>query len=65
MSNQGLFGALEQYWSVEPKPRLDRRNTYFEDVTITEQHLLAVATITIVMVIGTMAFFIAMGVIGV
>ena len=65
MNNQGLFGALAQYWTVEPKPRLNRRNTYFEDVNITEQHLLAVATITIVMVIGTMAFFIALGVMGV
>lgn len=65
MDNQGLFGALDQYWSVEPKPRLNRRNTYFEDVSITESHLLAVATITIVMVIGTMAFFIALGVMGV
>lgn len=65
MNNQGLFGALEQYWRVEPKARLNRRNTYFEDVTISEYHLLAVATITIVMVIGTMAFFIAMGVMGV
>lgn len=30
MSNQGLLGAIEQYWSVEPKPRLHRRNTYFD-----------------------------------
>ena len=30
MNKQGLFGALEQYWTVEPKPRLYRRNTYFE-----------------------------------
>lgn len=31
MVSQGLWGAIEQYWSVEPKPRLDRKNTYFED----------------------------------
>ena len=31
MNNQGLFGALEQFWTVNDKPRLNRRNTYFED----------------------------------
>ena len=62
MTNQGLLGALEQFWTVEDKPRLHRRNTYFEDVMISEQHLLAVATIVLAMVIGFMAFFIAMGV---
>ena len=29
--NQGLIGALVQYWTIEEKPRLHRRNTYFED----------------------------------
>ena len=31
MTGQGLLGALIQYWSIEPKARLNRRNTYFED----------------------------------
>ena len=31
MTNQGLWGAIEQYWTVEEKPRLHRRNTFFED----------------------------------
>ena len=31
MTNQGLFGALEQFWTVEPKARLNRRNSWFED----------------------------------
>lgn len=31
LNDQGLFGALRQYWAVEPKPRLHRRNTYFDD----------------------------------
>lgn len=31
MSSQGIFGALDQYWSIEEKPRLHRRNTYFND----------------------------------
>ena len=29
--DQGLLGAIEQFWTVEDKPRLHRRNTYFED----------------------------------
>jgi len=32
MNSQGLFGAIEQYWTVEPKARLHRRNTFFEDI---------------------------------
>lgn len=31
MNSQGFFGALAQYWTIDEKPRLDRRNTYFED----------------------------------
>ena len=31
MSNQGLYGALDQYWTVNEAPRLNRRNTFFED----------------------------------
>lgn len=31
MVNQGLIGAIEQYWTIEEKPRLSRRNSYFED----------------------------------
>lgn len=30
MSNQGLYGAISQYWDIEPKARLHRRNTYFD-----------------------------------
>lgn len=31
MSSQGLLGAIEQYWTVNEAPRLNRRNTFFED----------------------------------
>lgn len=31
MNDQGFIGALIQYWQVDEKPRLYRRNTYFED----------------------------------
>ena len=29
--DQGLIGALSQYFTVDEKPRLNRRNSYFED----------------------------------
>lgn len=62
MTNQGLFGALEQYWRVEPKARLNRRNTYFRDeFRVTEEHLLAIAIISLTGVIGIMAFFMVLG----
>lgn len=31
MNNQGLIYALLQYFTVNEKPRLYRKNTYFED----------------------------------
>lgn len=31
MNNQGLIGALYQYWNISDKPRLNRKNTYFKD----------------------------------
>lgn len=31
MSNQGFTGALIQYFTIEDKPRLNRRNTWFRD----------------------------------
>lgn len=29
--NQGLLGAFQQYWDVESKARLYRKNSFFED----------------------------------
>lgn len=29
--DQGLIGAVSQYFTVDEKPRLNRRNSYFED----------------------------------
>lgn len=31
IDNQGFIGALYQYWNISDKPRLYRRNTWFED----------------------------------
>lgn len=54
MSSQGLLGALEQYWSVEDKPRLHRRNTYFIEHQVSNEDALrfGIACIVLVMAIG-------------
>lgn len=31
MNNQGLAYAIIQYFTIDDKPRLDRRNTWFRD----------------------------------
>lgn len=36
MNNQGFVGAVIQYFTIEDKPRLHRRNTWFRDHQITE-----------------------------
>ena len=43
--NQGLFGALEQYWTVEPRVRLHRRNTYFNDAQVSNVTALRVGIV--------------------
>jgi len=54
MAKQNFWGAVEQYWTLEDKPRLHRRNTYFEDHpsisnwTSFKIGIVAVTTITIV-----------------
>ena len=50
MSSQGLIGALVQYWSIEPKVRLDRRNTYFM-----EEHLSNSDALKFGLVVSTLA----------
>ena len=39
MTNQGLWGALVQFWTIEEKPRLTRRNSWFYDHRLTEPQL--------------------------
>ena len=52
MSGQGLFGALTQYWSVEPKARLHRRNTYFDDVSMTDTQAIGVGIVVSIIAIA-------------
>ena len=54
MNSQGLIGALIQYWTIEPKARLHRRNTYFDEVISNAQALrvgIVVSTIATAMVV--------------
>ena len=43
--DQGLVGALHQYWNIDEKPRLYRRNTYFEDVQLSNLTALRVGIV--------------------
>ena len=45
MNDQGLYGALDQYWSIEEKPRLHRRNTYFDEVQVSNTDALRVGIV--------------------
>ena len=58
MVNQGLWGALEQFWTVEEKPRLHRRNTFFEEYQVTQYDALKLGivatTLTITIIVTSM-----------
>lgn len=45
MNNQGLIGALYQYWNISDKPRLNRKNTYFKDYQISNIDALKIGLI--------------------
>lgn len=56
MVNQGLMGALAQYWTIDEKPRLHRKNTYFDDLELSNADALkmgiVVATSAIAIVVS-------------
>lgn len=56
MVSQGLFGALEQYWTIEDKPRLTRRNTYFEDKDVSNDTALKFGLVVSVLVTTIVIF---------
>lgn len=56
MDNQGLLGAIQQYWTVEDKPRLHRRNTYFEDITISNWNALRLGIVATIVSITIVIF---------
>ena len=63
MSNQGLMGALEQYWTVEPKARLHRRNTFFEDNQVSNTDALRFGLLVSTIAIAIIGFWSVLGVI--
>ncbi len=63
MSNQGFFGALEQYWTVNEAPRLDRRNTFFDDVKVDNVTALRFGLVTSIVATAIIIFWSLLGVI--
>lgn len=50
--DQGLVGALHQYWNIDEKPRLYRRNTYFDDVQLSNLTALRVGIVVSLIVVA-------------
>lgn len=63
MVNQGIYGALDQYWSVEPKARLHRKNSFFDDVQISNSQALKVGIVASVLVTSVIVFWSIIGVV--
>lgn len=61
--SQGFYGALDQYWSVEPKARLHRRNTYFDDEVVSNADALRFGLIVSVLSIAIVMFWSLIGVV--
>ena len=63
MNNQGLIGALLQYWTIDEKPRLNRKNTYFEDVQLSNFNALRVGIVVSTVAVAIVVFWSLLGVI--
>jgi len=61
--NQGLVGALIQYWTVDEKPRLHRRNTYFDEVQLSNFMALKVGIVASTVATAIVVFWSLLGVI--
>ena len=61
MSNQGLYGAISQYWDIEPKARLHRRNTYFEEHQLSNMDALRFGVVVNVLATAILIFWSLMG----
>lgn len=60
---QGFYGALEQYWTVNEAPRLDRKNTFFDDVEFSNIDALRFGLLISVLATAIIIFWSIMGVI--
>ena len=61
--DQGFVGALDQYWTLEPKARLHRRNTYFDDVQVSNTQALRVGIVATGIAVAIIGFWCMLGVI--
>ena len=57
MNSQGLLGALYQYWNIEPKARLHRRNTFFEDQQVSNITALRVGLVVSILATAIVGFW--------
>ena len=62
MTNQGFIGALVQYWTVEEKPRLHRRNSWFREHELNPSLLiiLAYASVPVLMILVMYSMLVVM-----
>ena len=63
MSNQSFLGALEQYWTVNEAPRLNRRNTFFDDAEMSNWDALRFGLGASIIGISIITFWSLLGVI--
>ena len=63
MTNQGFFGALWQYWNINPKPRLERKNTFFDDELdkVTNQDAIIFCTFSLLIALGILSVWCIIG----
>lgn len=61
MSNQGFIGALQQYWTVDEAPRLNRRNTFFEDIEVSNMDALRFGLAVSIMGTSVLTFWSLLG----
>lgn len=62
MNSQGLWGALDQFWTVNPKPRLNRKNTYFDDCQVSNYQALKFGVVVSIIATAIILFWSLLGV---
>ena len=63
MNNQGLMGALSQYWTIDEKPRLNRKNTYFDEIGLSNAQALRVGIVVSTVAVAMVVFWNLLGVV--
>lgn len=57
MNDQGFIGALDQYWTVDEAPRLHRRNTFFDEVQVSNIQALRVGIVVSALATAIVVFW--------